>query len=122
MLWASTSERHPRNVAIPAVVGLRRRGAEPMPRHRAARWSGVAWCLGRAAAANQPDWAALLNPPAYGAEQTPRGASRSLVTLPLWNATSHADRHGHGYPSAPAMQHSGGADLTAGNTVSTNCR
>ena len=28
------------------------------------------------------------------------------------NATSHADRHGHGCPSAPAMQHSGGADVT----------
>ena len=25
-------------------------------------------------------------------------------TLPIWNATSHADRHGHGCPSAPAMQ------------------
>jgi hypothetical protein len=30
-----------------------------------------------------------------------------------WNANSHADRHGHGCPSAAAMQHSGGADLTA---------
>ena len=26
---------------------------------------------------------------------------------------SHADRHGQGCPSAPTMQHSGGADLTA---------
>ena len=25
------------------------------------------------------------------------------TTLPLRNVTSHADRHGHGYPSAPAM-------------------
>ena len=29
------------------------------------------------------------------------------------NADSHAHRHGHSCPSAPAMQHSGGADLTA---------
>ena len=29
------------------------------------------------------------------------------------DATSHADGHRHDYPSAPAMQHSGGADLTA---------
>jgi hypothetical protein len=36
-------------------------------------------------------------------------------SLPQRNATSHADPHGHGCPSAPAMQHSGGrgADLTA---------
>src|SRR5450755_972384 len=44
----------------------------------------------------------------------PRWQSR----LPQWNVTSHADRHGHGYPSAPAMQRSGGADLTAAYTVS----
>ena len=29
-----------------------------------------------------------------------------------WNATSHADPHSHGCPSAPAMQHPGGADVT----------
>jgi hypothetical protein len=29
-----------------------------------------------------------------------------------WNANSHADRHGHGCPSAPAMQHSGGTGAT----------
>jgi hypothetical protein len=28
-----------------------------------------------------------------------------------WNANSHADRHGHGCPSALAMQHSG-AEVT----------
>jgi len=28
---------------------------------------------------HQPDWAALLNPPACCAKQTPRGAGRSLV-------------------------------------------
>jgi hypothetical protein len=39
-------------------------------------------------------------------------------TLPLWNANSHADRHGHDCPSAPAMQHSGGAALTAASTAS----
>ncbi len=33
--------------------------------------------------------------------------------LPLRNATSHPDRHGQGCPSTLAMQHSGGADLTA---------
>ena len=34
------------------------------------------------------------------------------MRLPQWNATSHADRHGHGCPSVPAMQRSGGADMT----------
>ena len=38
--------------------------------------------------------------------------------LPSWNARSRADRHGDGCPSAPAMQHSGGADLTPASTVS----
>jgi len=33
-------------------------------------------------------------------------------TLLLWTTTSHADPHSHGCPSAPAMQHSGGADVT----------
>jgi hypothetical protein len=28
------------------------------------------------------------------------------------NANSHADRHGHVCPSAPAVQHSGSADVT----------
>src|SRR5436305_6083815 len=32
--------------------------------------------------------------------------------LPAWNATIRADRHGDDCPSAPAMQHSGGADMT----------
>jgi hypothetical protein len=30
-----------------------------------------------------------------------------------WNADSHSHRLGHSSPSAPAMQHSGCADLTA---------
>jgi hypothetical protein len=30
----------------------------------------------------------------------------------LWNARSHTDAHGHGCPSARAMQHSGGAEAT----------
>ena len=38
--------------------------------------------------------------------------------LPHWNATSHADRHGDGCPSAPAMQRSGDADLTPASTIS----
>jgi hypothetical protein len=38
----------------------------------------------------------------------------AVVTRQLHrNANSHADRHRHGCPSAPAMQQSGGADLTA---------
>ena len=31
----------------------------------------------------------------------------------LRNANSHADRHGHGCPSAPVIQNSGRSDLTA---------
>jgi len=38
------------------------------------------------------------------------GASTSLSS---WNANSQAHRHGQGCPPAPAMQQSGGADLTA---------
>jgi len=41
---------------------------------------------------------------------------RQFLLLPLCgpvrNATSHANRHGHDCSSAPAMQHSGGADVT----------
>ena len=37
----------------------------------------------------------------------------AAASLPEWNANSHADRHGHGCPSAPAKQHSRGAHLTA---------
>ena len=41
-----------------------------------------------------------------------RHAATSMMRLPLRNATSHADRHGHGCPPALAMhEHSGGADL-----------
>jgi hypothetical protein len=36
-----------------------------------------------------------------------------LASLSSWNANSHTDRRGHNCPPAPAMQHSGGADLTA---------
>ncbi|MGP0035805.1 MAG: hypothetical protein ACLP4R_14690 [Solirubrobacteraceae bacterium] len=42
----------------------------------------------------------------------PRWLDRAGLTLLLRNANSHADRHGHGCPSAPAMQHTGGADVT----------
>jgi hypothetical protein len=45
-------------------------------------------------------------------QQSPR-LDRSRLTLLLRNANSHADRHGHGCPSAPAKQHSRGAHLTA---------
>jgi hypothetical protein len=44
-------------------------------------------------------------------EKRERAASRAIRLQR--NATSHADRHGHDYPSAPAMQHPDGADLTA---------
>jgi hypothetical protein len=39
-------------------------------------------------------------------------ASREAHDTALRNAASHADPHSHGCPSAPAMQHSGGADVT----------
>jgi hypothetical protein len=47
-------------------------------------------------------------------QQRPTGSG----ALSLWNANSHAARHGHDCPSAPAMQHSGGAALTAASTAS----
>ena len=40
--------------------------------------------------------------------------------LSLWNATSHADRRGHAYPSAPTMQHYGGADHGRPPPLATN--
>ena len=46
---------------------------------------------------------------------------RARLTRPrllVRNATSHADPHCHGCPSASAMQHSGGADVTVALTVS----
>ena len=45
-------------------------------------------------------------------EEQPRGGVTDRSRVLQWNATSHADRHGHDCPSAPAMQHSGGADVT----------
>ena len=47
---------------------------------------------------------------ASGYFQQSRLTRSAYPTLLLRNATSHADRHGHGCPSAPAMQHSRGAD------------
>jgi hypothetical protein len=58
--------------------------------------------------------------PALGYEEKPErklphprnAAERNLPdALPLRNATSHADPHSHGCPSAPAVQHFGGADV-----------
>jgi hypothetical protein len=43
----------------------------------------------------------------------PRPAGLGGSRPPVWNATSHAGYRGQDCPSAPAMQHSGGADLTA---------
>jgi hypothetical protein len=48
----------------------------------------------------------------------PKRADRPRVLL--GNATSHADRHGHGCPSAPAMQHCGGADHGRPPPLATN--
>jgi hypothetical protein len=50
---------------------------------------------------------------AMGYKQSSRSSSSDSPTPLLGNATSHADAHGHGCPSAPAMQQCGGADLTA---------
>ena len=47
-----------------------------------------------------------------GALQQSRAVGSSRSRGVLWNATSHADPHSRGCPSAPAMQHSGGADVT----------
>jgi hypothetical protein len=47
-----------------------------------------------------------------GEQKSQDGDSGFLRQL-LGNANSHADRHGHSCPAAPAMQHSGGAELTA---------
>jgi hypothetical protein len=46
-------------------------------------------------------------------EERPRRDGEPAVrTRLVWNANSHADRHGQDCPFAPAMQHSSGADLT----------
>ena len=77
---------------------------------------------GRSATAKHPQrtttspFATVAKTPARTRERgTPARAATALLS---WNATSHADRHGHACPSAPAMQHCGGADLTAPYTVS----
>jgi hypothetical protein len=44
--------------------------------------------------------------------EKPRSGGAGPVGLPLRNANSHADAHSHDCPSAPAMQHPGGADVT----------
>jgi len=44
----------------------------------------------------------------YLQQSRPTGSGRP--TLLVWNATTHSDRYGHGCPSAPAMQHFGGAN------------
>jgi hypothetical protein len=53
-----------------------------------------------------------------GVQRQSRRLDRAGLTLVLWNANSHADRHGRGCRSAPAMQQSGGSDLTTASTVS----
>jgi len=45
--------------------------------------------------------------------QALRKGSVMSATLLERNANSHAGYLGHGCPSTPAMQHSGGTDLTA---------
>ena len=52
------------------------------------------------------------NPSALGYLQPSRLRPIALGTLLLWNARSHTDAHGHGCPCAPAIQHSGGAEVT----------
>ena len=55
---------------------------------------------------------ATAQTPPSGYFQQPSVTRSEPPTLLVWNATSHADPHSHGCPSAPAMQHSGGADVT----------
>jgi hypothetical protein len=43
---------------------------------------------------------------------TEQQAGPRRVSIALRDARSHAHAHGHGCPSALAMQHSGGADVT----------
>jgi hypothetical protein len=50
-----------------------------------------------------------------------RAGSSVPSRLLQWNANSHANRRGYDCPSAPAMQHPGGADLTA-PPLATNSR
>ena len=47
-----------------------------------------------------------------GYRQSSRSSSSDSLTSLLPNATSHVDRPGHGCRSAPAMQYSGGVDMT----------
>jgi hypothetical protein len=48
---------------------------------------------------------------AVGYFQQSSAARSDAPDAVVWNATSHADPHIHGCPSAPAMQHAGGADV-----------
>ena len=43
---------------------------------------------------------------------TEQQAGLRRLSIALRNARGHTDTYGHGCPSAPAMQHSGGADVT----------
>ena len=43
---------------------------------------------------------------------TEQQAGLRRVSIALRNARGHTDAYGQGCPSAPAMQHSGGADVT----------
>ena len=49
-----------------------------------------------------------------------RAGSSVPPTLLQWDATSHADRHGHGCPFAPATQRCGGADHGRPPPLATN--
>lgn len=69
----------------------------------------VSLTLGRALVSATPGPAVLLLWARTSSLLVNSSKSRRLL---VWNATSHADPHSHGCPSAPAMLHSGGADVT----------
>jgi hypothetical protein len=63
-------------------------------------------------------WLPLTPDSASGYLQQSRLIRSAYPTMPRRNATNHTNRRGRDCPSAPAMQHSGGANLTPACTVS----
>jgi hypothetical protein len=63
-------------------------------------------------------WLPLTPDSASGYLQQSRLIRSAYPTMPRRNATNHTNRRGRDCPSAPAMRHSGGANLTPACTVS----
>jgi len=75
-------------------------------------------CWRQTCTVSAADWSSPGYAPLRIAGGGPQQPAASRTTRLQWNANSHAHRHGHSCPSAPAMQHSGGADPTAASAAS----